>query len=83
MMSVEGVDLEAGAYRVALDHDGRHVRALVPESALGGTDGIRPSHRTAYETLSAHAKPIRAAVAARLAGRTPRAPWDGVRLVDG
>jgi hypothetical protein len=81
VITVEGVDMAAGAYRVSVEEEGRRIRGLVPEALLGGTLAGRPSHQCAHEKLAAHARPIRAALLARAEGRRPRSPWDGVTLV--
>ena len=78
-MRVEGVDMAAGAYRIAVQRDGRTVRALVPEHLLGG-GAARPSHQTAHEALARQARPLCAAIDELAAGRTPRPPYETLTL---
>ena len=79
-MRVEGVDMAAGAYRVAVDRGDRTVRALVPEHLLGGGDGMRPAHQTAPEALARQARALGSAIDDLDAGRTPGAPYDSLTL---
>ena len=81
VIRVEGIDLAAGAYRVALTFGDRTIRGLVPEHLLGGTEVARPSHQTAHERLAGNARPIAKALRERAEGRRPRPPWDAVRVI--
>ncbi|MEM6728256.1 MAG: hypothetical protein AAF618_07135 [Pseudomonadota bacterium] len=74
MMDVEGMDVSARAYRVRV---GAH-RALVPETLIGAA----PRHQDAYEWLALKSRPIEAAIADLAAGRSPRAPYDQIRLAE-
>jgi hypothetical protein len=74
-MRVEGVEMAAGAYRLATDRDGRTLRALVPGHLLGGGPA-RPSHRAAHEALARQSRAIGEAIEDLGAGRRPRAPSD-------
>ena len=80
-MRVEGIDMTAGAYRVAIDADGRTVRGLVPEALLGGTGEARPSHQTAHEALARHVAAIERAMKTLSDGGQPKPPYDAVTLI--
>ena len=81
MIQVEGIDLAAGAYRVALSDGDRTIRGLVPEPLLGGTEGVRPSHQGAHEAMAGHPRPVAEALRARAAGREPKAPWNAIEVI--
>ena len=79
-MRVEGIDMAAGAYRVAIEKEGRTLHGLVPETLLGGTDAARPSHQTAHEALARHSAAIERAMLDLSGGKRPRPPYDVVTL---
>ena len=79
-MRVEGIDMAAGAYRVAFESRDRTLRGLVPEALLGGADAARPSHQTAHEALARHSAAIELAIRTLSDGGRPRPPYDVVTL---
>ena len=79
-MRVEGIDMAAGAYRVAVEREGLTLRGLVPEALLGGTGMARPSHQTAHEALARHAAAIERAMWTQSDGGRPKPPYDAVTL---
>jgi hypothetical protein len=80
VIRVEGRDVGLDAYRVSVEAGGRRLAGLVPEALLGASMDARLSHQFAHEALAARARPIRAALLALAQGRTPRAPYDAIRL---
>ena len=80
-MRVEGVDMAAGACRVAIEDGDRTLRGLVPEALLGG-GASRPGHRTAHEALPRQSSALTRALRERSAGRVPRPTYDVVTLRD-
>ncbi|MCK0148801.1 hypothetical protein MWU54_02100 [Marivita sp. S6314] len=57
--------------------------AYVPECLMDRLrTEARPSHQSAYEWIGAHQRDISRAIAALADGRTPRAPYDLVTLIE-
>lgn len=76
---VKSRDVALEAYRVETD-DGA---AFVPECLMDRERAQdRPSHQSAYEWLGAHQRDISKAIAALVDGRTPRAPYDLITLIE-
>ena len=80
-MRVEGVDMAAGACRVAIEDGDRTLRGLAPDALLGG-GALRPGHRADHEALARQPAALTRALRERSAGRVPRPPYDVVTLRD-
>ncbi|SHH27494.1 hypothetical protein [Marivita hallyeonensis] len=72
-------DVAREAYHVVTPHGA----AFVPECLMDKVPHeARPSHQTAYEWIGAHRRQITSAVEALKTGRTPRAPYDLITLIE-
>jgi len=82
-MEVHGRDSAREAYRVSIVASGERIIGLVPETliddrpVLGG-----PRHQGAHEWFAHHRADIEAALCAKRAGLTVRAPFDRVTLAE-
>ncbi len=76
-IDVRGRDAAAETYRLTVLLPGGPVDVALPERLAGQA----PSHQTAYDFIASRSAAIAAATEARLAGRTPRAPYDTLTLI--
>ena len=81
-MDIDGKTPDGAAYRITVEVDGEARAARVPDALLSAEYGrdATVSHQEAYEWIASNAHAITDAVAATLAGRTPRAPYDQITL---
>ncbi|WGW02526.1 hypothetical protein [Tropicibacter oceani] len=78
-VAVQGRDAAREAYRIETDAG----RAYVPECLIEGLrPGARPSHQEAYEWIAAHRARLASAVTDLAQGKTPRAPYDILTLIE-
>ena len=76
---VKSRDVAREAYRIETEAGA----AYVPECLIDKMRGeSRPSHQTAYEWIGTHSRDITRAVAARVSGKTPKAPYDLITLIE-
>lgn len=78
-LNVRSRDVAREAYRVETSAGA----AYVPECLMDRLRSeARPSHQSAYEWIGAHQRDITRAIEARVAGKTPRAPYDLITLIE-
>ena len=78
-ITVKSRDVAREAYRV----ETRDGAAFVPECLIDRMRGeARPSHQTAYEWIGAHQRDITRAIETLANGKTPRAPFDLITLIE-
>ncbi|WP_299791982.1 hypothetical protein [uncultured Marivita sp.] len=78
-LTVRTRDVAREAYRVETPAGA----AFVPECLMDRfPNEARPSHQTAYEWIGAHRRQITRAVEALNAGKTPKAPYDLITLIE-
>ena len=78
-ISVRTRDVAREAYRVETEAGA----AFVPECLMDRfPNEARPSHQTAYEWIGSHSKHITRAVERLKAGKSPRAPYDLITLIE-
>ena len=78
-LHVRSRDVALEAYRVETDAGS----AFVPECLMDRLrHEARPSHQSAYEWIGAHRRDITKAIEALASGRTPRAPYDLITLIE-
>jgi hypothetical protein len=83
-MEVLGRDVANGAYRVAIDHGGRRVVGLLPETlmAAGPLTGGH-GHASAYDWIARHEREIETTLKTLADGTgRPTAPYDAMVLVE-
>ncbi len=83
LLEVHGRDLENEGYRVSVRKGSRTIAGIVPETLIGGPQGIgAPRHQYAYEWIAQNRPRIEAALCAKMDGRPVRAPFDRVELAE-